>query len=128
MHHVAVLALLAGAMWPTALPAATKVGPTWSEVTGHAYSRAKMNRAGAVIKAIDDHHTRDRVVKVAPGEHVIRVQSPTRKGIAGSDQDVHLTLEPCKRYYINAQFASSVGADWEPVVDFVEPLTGCKVP
>jgi hypothetical protein len=51
-----------------------------------------------------------------------------RKGVAGSDAKFAIDLEPCKRYYVNAQFESGSGADWQPVVAFVEGVTGCKVP
>jgi hypothetical protein len=35
-------------------------------------------------------------------------------------------MEPCKRYYINAQFVNNVTPDFEPVVSYVEDLTGCR--
>ena len=38
---------------------------------------------------------------------------------------MRLTLEPCKIYYINAQFADWVRPEWEPVVDYVESIAGC---
>jgi hypothetical protein len=105
-----------------------KWGPTWGEITGSRYSRAKMHRLPAIIKSIDGKHYLDRVVKIEPGERTIVIQSPNRKGFRGSDQTLNLAIEPCKRYYINAQFESSVGTDWQAVVDYVEPIPGCKVP
>ena len=39
-----------------------------------------------------------------------------------------LNVEPCKRYYINAQFATTVTQGGRPVVDFVEPISGCQLP
>ena len=104
-----------------------KWGPTWSEVTGYRYSKAKMNRLPAIIKSIDGRDTTFRVTKMDPGERTIVVQSPQRKGFRGSDQTLKMMIEPCKRYYINAQFESSVGSDWEAVVDYVEPIAGCKL-
>lgn len=104
-----------------------KWGPTWSEVTGYRYSKAKMNRLPAIIKSVDGADTTFRVVKMDPGERTIVIQSPQRKGFMGSDKTLQLTIEPCKRYYINAQFASSVGPDWEPAIDYVEKVPGCKV-
>jgi hypothetical protein len=38
-----------------------------------------------------------------------------------------LDLEPCKRYYVNAQFDAPGQPRWEPVVDYVEPIAGCPV-
>ncbi|HEY1325624.1 MAG TPA: hypothetical protein VGI14_01710 [Casimicrobiaceae bacterium] len=116
------------ALVSTGALAAEKVGPTWSEITGAQYTRTKLNRMQGIVKDIDGEDTLKKVTKIRPGDHVIRLQSPTRKGSSGSDQNVKLTVEPCKRYYLNAQFASSVGKDWEPVVDHVESIPGCKMP
>jgi hypothetical protein len=104
-----------------------KWGPTWSEITGVRYSRTILNRAPAIIKSVDGRDYVDRVVKVEPGRHDIRLQSPTRKGFRGSDAHMQLDIAPCKRYYLNAQFASGGGVEWSPVVDYVETIPGCKV-
>ena len=108
--------------------AAARWGPTWSEVTGNLYSRAQMNRTAATIKQVDGHHETSRIVKAEPGRHDLVVASPMRKGVAGSDAPVPIDLEPCKRYYINAQFKTGTGPDWEPVIAMVERVSGCKVP
>ncbi len=103
-------------------------GPNWSEVTGELYSRTQVNRTPAIIKSIDGRSDLDKVVKSQSGQKKIVVQSPPRKGSSGSDATLDLTLEPCKRYYINAQFKSGVGTEWEPVVAGVDAVPGCKVP
>ena len=103
-----------------------KVGPTWSEVTGQRYTRTTMNRMQAIVKSIDGDDTTFRIVKIKPGDRVVRLQSPSRKGFQGTDQELRLTAEPCKRYYLNAQFDSSASRDWQPVIDHVETIPGCK--
>ena len=109
--------------------AAQKWGPTWSEVTGALYSRAKMNLEGAVISKIDGKSPNTgRAIKVEPGKREIVVRSPMRKGFAGSDETIQLELKPCYRYYINAQFRSGAGTDWEPIVTSQERIAGCKMP
>jgi hypothetical protein len=105
-----------------------KWGPTWSEVTGSQWARTQLNLTGAIIKSIDGKTETDRVVKAEPGKHAIVVQSPTRKGFSGTDAAIELDLAPCKRYYINAQFKSGTGRDWEPVLAMVETIAGCKIP
>ncbi|MGA8031204.1 MAG: hypothetical protein WCB48_02330 [Casimicrobiaceae bacterium] len=105
-----------------------KWGPTWSEVTGAQWSKTQLNRTGAIIKSIDGRTETDRVVKAEPGKRTIVVQSPTRKGFSGTDATLEMDLAPCKRYYINAQFKSGTGRDWEPVLAMVETVAGCKVP
>ena len=129
MRHVlgAALGLVAIALAPGA-GAIEKWGPTWSEVTGAQWSRTKLNLTGAIIKSIDGRSETDRIVKSEPGKRTIVVQSPARKGLSGTDATIDLDLAPCKRYYVNAQFKSAAGRDWEPVIAMVESVAGCKVP
>jgi hypothetical protein len=119
-----LLAILLAAATCTAQPA--KWGPTWSELTGERYSKVTMNNEDAIIKSVDGRHYTSRVVKIDPGQRVIVVQSPARKGFRGSDQTLDLEIEPCVRYYITAQFESAVGPDWHPIVSRREPIPGCK--
>lgn len=107
--------------------AAEKWGPTWSEITGARYTKATKNRAAAIVKSIDGTDTLKRIVKVEPGKHTVRLQSPSKGSFDGTDQNYDLVFEPCKRYYVNAQFKSTIGGEWEPVVDKVEGISGCKV-
>ena len=69
-----------------------------------------------------------RIVKLEPGRRTIVLQSATRKGTPGTDRTVELDVEPCRRYYVNAQFEAAMGDAWKPVVARVEPIPGCKVP
>ena len=113
---------------PALATGAERWGPTWSEVTGNIWSKAPMNRTAATIKQIDGKHETKRIVKVEPGRHEVVVASPMRKGFSGSDAKVAMDIEPCKRYYVNAQFKAGSGPDWEPVVAEVESIPGCKLP
>ena len=38
-----------------------------------------------------------------------------------------LDAAPCKRYYINAQFANNVQPEWTPVIDYVDDIAGCTI-
>lgn len=123
--HIALVTALA---LGTSAACAQKWGPTWSEVTGELYSRTQLNRAPAIIKSIDGKNSLDKVVRSEAGQRKVVVQSPSRKGLQGSDVTLDMTLEACTRYYINAQFKSGVGTDWEPVIAHVEAVAGCKTP
>ena len=115
-----LLILVAGAnaaMW----------GPTWSEISGSQYHKAVLDRRPAIIKSVDGRSYTDRIVKVEPGTRTVVLQSIKRKGFQGSDATLELDIAPCKRYYLNAQFASSVGPEWKPVIDYVDDIAGCKV-
>lgn len=119
---LALLAVEAGAV--------EKWGPTWSEVTGNLYLHptATMHREAAIIRQIDGRYDTSRIVKTEPGKHRVVVEPPMRKGFTGSAATLDLEIAPCKRYYVNAQFKSGTGADWEPVIGYVETIAGCKVP
>ena len=102
-------------------------GPTWSEVTGVRYNRAIADRWPARIVAVGSDSVFTVPYKVVPGAYTLAVESPRHSGFAGTIQDMKLTIEPCKRYYINAQFQDPVRPEWTPVVDEVEPIVGCRV-
>jgi hypothetical protein len=102
-------------------------GPTWSEVTGVRYNRAIADRWPARIVAVGDTSVFTLPYKVAPGTYPVEVESPRHGGFAGTLQTMTLNVEPCKRYYINAQFRDPVEPEWTPVVDYVEAIAGCRV-
>ena len=102
-------------------------GPTWSELSGYQYHKAILDRRPAIIKSVDGLSYTVAIVKIDPGPRTIVVQSYQRKGFQGSDATMQLNIEPCRRYYLNAQFESSVGPTWKPVVDYVEGIAGCRV-
>jgi hypothetical protein len=102
-------------------------GPTWSEVSNRRYyDTTTMYLRPAIIERIDDQAAFAQMpIKVDPGVHVIVVQGPYRQPGGGFLKSITVDMEPCKRYYINAQFINNVTPDFEPVVTYVEDLTGC---
>jgi len=103
-------------------------GPTWSEVTGTRYNRAIADRWQARIVAVGSNAVFQTPYRVAPGTYRIGIESPRHDGFAGTIQEMTLDVEPCKRYYINAQFANTITQEWTPVVDYIEPIGDCVVP
>lgn len=104
-------------------------GPTWSEVSGaHYYNVTILNRRPAVIESIDGNSAYATYpIKIAPGQHALVIGgiAPGWKG--PNLANFSLDAEPCKRYYINAQFKNPVEPDFVPVLDYVEDIAGCKV-
>jgi len=97
-------------------------GPTWSEVTGERYYATTLNRFPASILLIDGYSpTQQRPVKLEPGRHVLALQS------RGYVRDMTLEVAPCKRYYVNVQYASPIVPEFSGVVDYVEDIAGCTV-
>ena len=113
-------------------------GPTWSEVSGGRYNVTDPNRFATSINLVDGRNPGPRLgyggrtgysyYKVEPGNHTIELQAinTTPNWVSGINlQNTQLQIEPCKRYYLNAQFENRLLAGWKPVVDYVEPIAGC---
>jgi len=116
---------------PTLLTGCQTWGPTWSELTGARYNVTIVNRRPAMIDRVDDQGAfpNPNLIKVVPGEHRLVVQGPAPGWAGGPPLHVMmLNVEPCKRYYINAQFQSTIQTEWTPVVDYVENIGDCVVP
>ncbi len=114
-----------------ALPGCQTWGPTWSELTGQRYNVTIVNRRPTMINMVDNQGAfpDPNVVRVTPGERRIVLQANAPGWPGGPRLEVlHLNVEPCKRYYLNAQFENTISPNWKPVVDFVEPIAGCTVP
>ena len=108
---------------PTPVPASTP----WGEVTGERLTHST-NRAATTIKNIDGLGIAERQPRVRPGTHTITVHWTPRGSLKTSDRTLRLEVKACKRYYINAQFASPGSSLWQPVVDRIDDIPGCKVP
>ncbi len=102
-------------------------GLTWSEVTGVRYNRTIAERFPARIVAIGNNAITPYPIKVVPGQYDVHVESPPHGNFAGTTRTLPLNIEPCKRYYINAQFQDPVRPEWTPVIDEVESIAGCRV-
>lgn len=118
-------------MLPVLLAGCQTWGPTWSEITGQRYNVTIENRRPAIIDRVDDQGSfvNPNMIKVEPGMHRLVVQGPAPGWSGGPPLHVMmLDAAPCKRYYINAQFKSTITQEWTPVVDYVESIAGCLVP
>lgn len=106
-------------------------GPTWSAVSGSRYNVTVANRQPAVIEHIDGNSSfAARPIKIEPGHHEIVISGVApRPGRGGAElRTLALDVEPCKLYYINAQYANPLTVDYTPVVDYVDTIPGCRVP
>jgi hypothetical protein len=128
---------LLGAVAALGLTSCQSWGPTWSEVSGARYNLTVMNRYPTGINAIDSQNPGPvisggyyRYYKLTPGDHAVEIQAlnPTPGWVQGINlQSPTINFEPCKRYYVNAQFENQLQTDWKPVIDYVEPIAGCTV-
>ena len=108
-------------------------GPIWSEVTGARYTKVAIDRSATTLQDVDGVAAiplqgRERAVRMSPGKRVLTLKAdPLRPGEIGDPGVRRLTMdiEPCKRYYVNAQFDSVTSLAWKPVIDYVESIAGC---
>ena len=114
---------------PVLLSGCATMNAPWSEVVGTRYHVAIADRRPVNIVTIGDQGgwANNQPMLVDPGTYRVVVESRPHAGYRGGRQrELQLTLEPCKRYYLNAQFDSQVSADYTPVVDEVENIGGCR--
>lgn len=103
-------------------------GPTWSELSGARYTSVAPDRRPAILISVGSEAIGSVTpYRVAPGTYPIVVQSPVHNKFSGSTQEMTLAIEPCRRYYINAQFEDPVRPVWKPVIDYVETIAGCTI-
>ena len=101
-----------------------------SYLYGDRYHRAKLYTYPTRVTHIDGRSTmfNENPVPIEPGEHVITLSAAPVRGFEQPEsRDIKLRIEPCKRYYLNAQYKNNIDIEWKPVVDYVEPIAGCTV-
>jgi hypothetical protein len=104
-------------------------GSTWSEISGYRYyNTTTLNRRPAIIEKVVGYSSYPSYpIKLEPGQHAIELGGPAPRWPGGAAlHTLNLDLEPCKRYYLNAQFENPVDPTWKPVVDYVESIPGCR--
>lgn len=103
-------------------------GPTWSELTGDRYTRIDPDRREAILVRVGDESIGTVMpYKVTPGYYPVKVQAPPWRRFTGSEKTFMLDIQPCRRYYINAQFDNRIAPEWTPVIDHVETIAGCRI-
>ena len=122
-------ALLVGITLPLMLTGCQTWSPAWSEVSGARWNMTIINRRPAIIERIDDQGAFAAYpLKIEAGTRRIVLSAPAPGWPGGSELRVMmLDIEPCKRYYINAQFANPLGRGFTPVVDYIEGVAGCAI-
>ena len=126
-----LLLLIPAVVAPLFLEGCQTWGPTWSEVTGQRFNVTITNRRPAMILQVDTQGSfpDPNLIRIEPGERRLVVQGPAPGWAGGPPLHVMmLNAEPCKRYYINAQFANTITQEWTPVIDYVENISGCQLP
>lgn len=99
----------------------------FSYIDGNKYHKTELNAYSVIVLDVDGKSDIRSPVMVDPGRRVIRVQAPAGGGFSfGETRTLTLDVKPCTRYYLKAVKKNSVEQDFEPQVDYVEPIAGCK--
>jgi hypothetical protein len=116
---------------PAVLSGCASMMSSYSEVTGARYNLAIMDRRAVEIVRVGNTTgwANNQPVQVNPGTYPVVVASRPHGGFAGGlQQTMELRIDPCKRYYVNAQYANPITPDYQVVVDYVETIAGCRAP
>jgi hypothetical protein len=107
--------------------AATGCAKNFAYIDGNRYFQAEMNTHSVIVLDIDGQSYVRNPVMVEPGKRVIRVQGPAAPGFRfGQDRTLTLDVKPCTRYYLKAVTPNAISQEFTPMVDFEEPISGCK--
>lgn len=99
----------------------------FSYIDGNKYHRTELNAYSVIVLDVDGRSDLRNPVMVDPGRRVIRVQGPAGGGATfGETRTLTLDVKPCTRYYLKAVKKNALEQDFEPQVDYVEPIAGCK--
>ena len=118
---------LALALTAAGLIAGCATTEPFSYVYGGRYYKAPLDTYDTLVISVDGWHTLQRWTYVEPGVRQVVVQGPATAGFAyGEQRTLQLDIKPCTRYWIAARKEGRLSQDFEPYVDYSEPIAGCK--
>ena len=100
----------------------------FSQLDGYRWNKVGLNTFDVTIISVDGEHyvQRGTPILIPPGQHKIVVQGPSTAGFRyGAQRTLDLNVEPCTRYWLEARKANSLQQDFEPAVNYQEPISGC---
>ena len=107
--------------------AAAGCATNFSYIDGNRYFWAEMNSHSVIVLDIDGRSEIQNPVMVDPGMRVIRVQGPAAPGFRfGQDRTITIDVKPCTHYYLKAVTPNAISPEFTPMVDFEEPISGCR--
>jgi len=101
----------------------------FSYLQGERWRKAELNTFDVIIISVDGTHYIERQyqpVMIDPGVRKIVVQGPPVAGFKyGEQRTLTLDVKPCTRYWLEAKKAGPLSQDFEPRVNYSEPIAGC---
>lgn len=119
------------AAWLAALLAGCATADTFSYIQGQRWNKAELNTFDVTIIRVDDKDYIQRgyePIRIDPGLRKIVVQGPPTAGFRfGEQRTLTLDVKPCTRYWLEAKKSNALSQDFEPRVNYEEPIPGCGV-
>ena len=99
----------------------------FSYLESRRYFYTDVTSYNAQVISVDGKGYLQQPVRIEPGPHTIVLQAPPAAGLRPESvqRALELNVEPCKRYYFAAVRNNPLQQEWEPKVDYVEPIAGC---
>jgi hypothetical protein len=99
----------------------------FSYLDGERWVRVELDTYDTVILAVDGKsYSYNSRIRVDPGEHHIVFETRPAAGFSFSPRkELVLDVAPCTRYYFEAKRANAAQQDYEPRVNYQEPIAGC---
>jgi len=112
------------------LAGCASTGYHYSQLDGYRYFKAPIDTHPVLITKVDGVATKTSTpVLVDPGPRVVTVQTyPTRTDHLGEERTIKLDVKPCTHYYIVAVKSNRLERDFDPKVEYQEPVPGCTPP
>lgn len=107
--------------------AAAGCATNFSYIDGNRYFKSELNSHSVIVLDVDGRSEVRNPVMVEPGVRVVRVQGPAAPGFRfGQDRTLTIDVKPCTRYYLKAVTPNAISQEFTPMVDFEEPIAGCR--
>jgi hypothetical protein len=104
-------------------------GDQFSYIQGQRWNRSELNTFDVMVIRVDDKDYVQRgyePIRIDPGMHKIVVQGPSVAGFRhGEQRTLTLDVKPCTRYWLEAKKSNALSQDFEPRVNYSEPIAGC---
>ena len=99
----------------------------FSYLDGERWVKVEMDTYDTVILAVDGKsYSYNSRIRIDPGEHHIVFETRPAAGFSFSQRkELVLDVAPCTRYYFEAKRANAAQQDFEPRVNYREPIAGC---
>ena len=101
----------------------------FSYLDGYRWNRAGLYTYDTLIAEIDGtSYAYNSKIRVDPGRHHIVFETKPVAGFSVNPRKaLDLEVEPCVRYWFEAKRVNALTQDFEPRVNYKEPIAGCSL-